>query len=237
LNKFQKKHRNTCIISTGVVFLQQKNMINHKKFIEIQNLLKKNHKKSQIIAISKNHPQQSVINAINKGVHIFGENRVLEAKDKFTELKMKYPNIELHLTGPLQSNKVKLAISIFDVFQTLDREKIAKEFFKYKEMLVGKRFFIQVNTGEEDSKSGIYSKYLKEFLNFCQKDMGLNIIGLMCIPPINEDPKLHFKKLQLLAKDNNLNKLSIGMSGDYLDALEFNPSYIRLGTILFGERN
>ncbi len=212
-------------------------MFNYKKFSEIQDLLKKNHKKSQIIAISKNHPQQSVIDAIKGGVHIFGENRVLEAIDKFTELKKMYSSIELHLTGPLQSNKVKLAISIFDVFQTLDREKIVKEFSKYKEKLTGKRFFIQVNTGEEDSKSGIYSKYLNEFLNFCQKDMGLNIIGLMCIPPINENPKLHFKKLQLLAKENNLNELSIGMSGDYLDALEFNPLYIRLGTILFGERN
>tara|TARA_B100000989_G_scaffold241398_1_gene188266 strand:+ start:3140 stop:3853 length:714 start_codon:yes stop_codon:yes gene_type:complete len=237
LNKFQKKHRNIGIIFIGVVFLQQKIMFNYKKFLEIQDLLKKNHKNCQIIAISKNHSQQSVLDAIHRGVHIFGENRVLEAKDKFTLLKTKYPNIELHLTGPLQSNKVKPAISVFDVFQTLDREKIAKEFFKYKEKLVGKRFFIQVNTGEEDSKSGIYSRYLKEFLNFCQKDMGLNIIGLMCIPPINEDPKLHFKKLQLLAKDNHLNKLSIGMSGDYLDALKFNPSYVRLGTILFGERN
>ena len=212
-------------------------MFNYKKFIEIQGLLKKNHKKSQIIAISKNHPQQSVIDAIKGGVHIFGENRVLEARDKFTELKKMYSSIELHLTGPLQSNKVKLAISIFDVFQTLDREKIVKEFSKHKEKLTGKRFFIQVNTGEEDSKSGIYSKYLREFLNFCQKDMSLNIIGLMCIPPINENPKLHFKKLQFLARENNLNELSIGMSGDYLDALEFNPSYIRLGTILFGERN
>ncbi len=237
MNKFQKKHRNTCIILISVVFLQQKKMFNYKKFQEIQDLLKKNNKKSQIIAISKNHSQQSVLDAIQRGVHIFGENRVFEAKDKFTELKMKHPEIELHLTGPLQSNKVKLAISVFDVFQTLDREKIAKEFFKYKEKLVEKKFFIQVNTGEEDSKSGIYAKYLKEFLNFCQKDMGLNIIGLMCIPPINENPKLHFKKLQLLAKENNLNKLSIGMSGDYLDAIEFNPSYIRLGTILFGERN
>ncbi len=213
------------------------NMFNIKKFLEIQDLLKKNHKKSQIIAISKNHPQQSVLDAIKNGVYVFGENRVLEAKDKFTELKKTNPNIELHLTGPLQSNKVKLAISVFDVFQTLDREKIAKEFFKYKEKLVGKRFFIQVNTGEEDNKSGIYSKYLNEFLSFCQIDIGLNIVGLMCIPPINENPKVHFKKLQLLARENNLNKLSIGMSGDYLDALEFNPSYIRLGTILFGERN
>ena len=237
MNKFQKKHRNICIIFIGVVFLQQKSMFNYKKFHEIQDFLKKNHKRSQIIAISKNHSQKSVLDAIQRGVRIFGENRVLEAKDKFNELKIKHPDLELHLTGPLQSNKVKLAISVFDVFQTLDREKIAKEFFKYKEKLIGKRFFIQVNTGEEDSKSGIYVKHLKEFLNFCQKDIGLNIIGLMCIPPINEDPKFHFKKLQLLAKDNNLNELSIGMSGDYLDALDFNPSYIRLGTILFGERN
>lgn len=212
-------------------------MFNFKKYQEIQGLLAKKNKKSQIIAISKNHPIESVVEAIKNGVNIFGENRVMEAIDKFTELKEIYPNLELHLTGPLQSNKVKLAISIFDVFQTLDREKIAKEFSKHKETIGSKKFFIQINTGEEDKKSGIYSKYLREFLNFCQHDMSLNIVGLMCIPPIDDNPKTHFKILQSLAFKNKLNKISIGMSGDYLDALEFNPTYIRLGTILFGSRN
>ncbi len=212
-------------------------MFNNKKFQEIKGLLEKNHKNSQIIAISKNHPKESVVQAIENGARIFGENKVMEAKNKFSELKETYKNIELHLTGPLQSNKVKVAASIFDVFHTLDREKIAKEFFKHKEKIINKKFFIQVNTGEEGSKSGIYSNYLSEFLKFCQYDMNLKIIGLMCIPPINESPTSHFKKLQSLAVKNNLNKLSIGMSSDYLEALYFNPAYIRLGTILFGKRN
>tara|TARA_A100001011_G_scaffold103675_1_gene109631 strand:- start:83 stop:721 length:639 start_codon:yes stop_codon:yes gene_type:complete len=212
-------------------------MFNKEKFHEIRDLIKKNHKKSQIIAISKNHPKESVLEAIKSGVNIFGENKVLEAKNKFTELRELHPNIELHLTGPVQSNKVKLASLIFDVFHTLDREKIAREFNKYREEIKYKKFFIQVNIGEEQTKSGIYPNKLKDFLNFCKNDMKLNIIGLMCIPPIEDDPKLHFKKLQLLALENNLNKLSIGMSGDYLKALDFNPTYIRLGTILFGNRN
>tara|TARA_B100001057_G_scaffold470098_1_gene531126 strand:- start:5350 stop:5988 length:639 start_codon:yes stop_codon:yes gene_type:complete len=212
-------------------------MFNIEKFLEIKDLIQKNQKKSQIIAISKNHPEESIVNAINNGVRIFGENRVLEAKEKFTKLKELHPNIELHLTGPLQSNKVKLAVSIFDVFHTLDREKIAKEFYKYPEVIKNKKFFIQVNIGEEETKSGIHPKNLREFYNFCKNDMYLNIIGLMCIPPINEKPKSHFIKLQSLARENNLNKLSIGMSNDYLEALDFDPAYIRLGTLLFGERN
>lgn len=212
-------------------------MFDTKKFLEIKDIIKKNNKKSQIIAISKNHPKISVIEAINNGVYTFGENRVLEAKNKFSELKELYPGIELHLTGPLQSNKVKLAVSIFDIFHTLDREKIAKEFNKYKDEIVNKKFFIQVNTGQEETKSGIYPNNLNEFIKFCKNDMSLNVVGLMCIPPINEKPTLHFRKLQLLASENKLNKLSIGMSSDYLEALEFDPTYLRLGTILFGKRN
>tara|TARA_B100001057_G_scaffold136908_1_gene136543 strand:- start:9046 stop:9684 length:639 start_codon:yes stop_codon:yes gene_type:complete len=212
-------------------------MFDTKKFLEIKDIIKKNNKKSQIIAISKNHPKISVIEAINNGVYTFGENRVLEAKNKFSELKELHPGIELHLTGPLQSNKVKLAVSIFDIFHTLDREKIAKEFNKYKDEIVNKKFFIQVNTGQEETKSGIYPNNLNEFIKFCKNDMSLNVVGLMCIPPINEKPTLHFRKLQLLASENKLNKLSIGMSSDYLEALEFDPTYLRLGTILFGKRN
>ena len=193
--------------------------------------------KTDIIAISKNHPQNFVLEAIKSGVTKFGENRVNEANLKFNNLIKKFPNIELHLTGPLQSNKVKLAISLFDVFHTLDREKIAKEFFKNNQLLKGKKIFIQVNTGEEDSKSGVKPNHLKEFNNYCKNELKLNITGLMCIPPIQDDPKLHFAMLQELAHKNNLEELSIGMSNDYLSALEFNPKYIRLGSILFGKRN
>jgi len=212
-------------------------MFNYKKYGEICDFIEKRSLKTKIVSISKNHSKESVLEAISAGVNIFGENRVSEAKSKFEELKKTYPKIQLHLTGALQSNKVKQAISIFDVFHTLDREKIAKEFFKFKDEIKNKKIFIQVNTGEEQSKSGISPRDLKEFKSFCTNDMMLNICGLMCIPPVLDNPDEHFTLLQNLAKENQLDQLSIGMSGDYEFALNFNPSYIRLGTILFGKRN
>ncbi len=211
-------------------------MFNIDKYTEISTFLKKNGRKTEIIAISKNHPKESIIDAIKSGVHIFGENRVIEAKSKFYDLKAKFPQIQLHLTGPLQSNKVKEAIKIFDVFHTLDREKIAREFAKYEDKIVDKKLFIQVNTGQETTKSGVYPKNLKDFKNFCIHEMKLNIAGLMCIPPINEDPKIHFTILQNLGIENDIRELSIGMSNDYKEAIDFDPEYIRLGTILFGKR-
>ena len=212
-------------------------MFDKEKYREIRDFLEKTNKNSQIIAISKNHPKESVVQAIKEGVRIFGENRVLEAKNKFDDLKRENNQIQLHLTGPLQSNKVKLATLIFDVFHTLDREKIAIEFSKNKDNLKNKKIFIQVNTGEEKTKSGIFAKDLSEFLNFCKNDMHLKINGLMCIPPFEDDPRLHFNILRELAKQNKLNELSIGMSNDYKIALEYKPTYIRLGTLLFGNRN
>ena len=211
-------------------------MFNVKKFNEINDFLKKSTNSAKIIAISKNHPLESVLDAINSGVYIFGENRVQEAKDKFQTIKQKNPKIELHLTGPLQSNKVKTAISLFDVFHTLDREKIAREFSKNLESLVNKKIFLQVNTGKEKTKSGIFPDDVKDFLFFLKDEMKLYINGLMCIPPIDEDPSYHFSKLKILANENKINELSIGMSNDYEKALQFNPTYIRLGTILFGKR-
>ncbi|MDC2979419.1 YggS family pyridoxal phosphate-dependent enzyme [Pelagibacteraceae bacterium] len=212
-------------------------MFNINKYEEIRDFLKKNAKISEIIAISKNHPKEYVLEAISHGVKIFGENRVLEAKNKFMDIKNNHPGIELHLTGPLQSNKVKMAVDIFDVFHTLDREKIAKEFSKFSDRLKNKKIFIQVNTGDEIAKSGVSISDLKEFKNYCVRDLSLNIVGLMCIPPINDPPEVHFRLLSDLANKNNLNELSIGMSGDYKKAIDFNPSYIRLGTILFGNRD
>ena len=211
-------------------------MFNTRKFNEINSFLKKSNNSTKIIAISKNHPKESVLEAINSGVYIFGENRVQEAQDKFQIIKQNNPKIELHLTGPLQSNKVKTAIALFDVFHTLDREKIAREFAKYSELLVNKKIFLQVNTGKERTKSGIFPEDTKDFLFFLKHEMKLPIIGLMCIPPIDDDPVYHFNKLKLLANENKIDELSIGMSDDYEKALQFNPSYIRLGTILFGKR-
>ncbi len=211
-------------------------MFDIKKFNDINDFLKKSNNKAKIVAISKNHPIESVLEAIKSGVYIFGENRVQEAHNKFYRIKQKNAKIKLHLTGPLQSNKVKTAIQLFDVFHTLDREKIAREFSKHLESLENKKIFLQVNTGKEKTKSGIYPEDVKDFLFFLKDEMRLYIHGLMCIPPIDEEPSHHFSKLKTLAIENKIKELSIGMSDDYEKALEFDPTYIRLGTVLFGKR-
>ena len=210
-------------------------MFNIQAYNEISRKIELLGKKTKIIAISKNHPKKAVELAISHGVMIFGENRVQEAKVKFDYLKKQHPSLELHLTGPLQTNKVREAINLFDIFHTLDREKLAKEFVKVGS-IKNKKFFIQVNTGKEKTKSGIFLEELGEFINYCKLDLSLNIIGLMCIPPINDQPKKHFSLLVEEAKKNNLPHLSIGMSADYEDAIKLNASYIRIGTALFGER-
>ena len=210
-------------------------MFNIDTYNKISQKIENFGKKTKIIAVSKNHPKTAVEIAISHGIRLFGENRVQEAKAKFMDLKKTHTDLELHLTGPLQTNKVKDAVKLFDVFHTLDREKLAKEFFKV-EGIENKKFFIQVNTGKEKTKSGIYLEELNQFINYCKIDLSINIIGLMCIPPINEDPKKHFSLLAEEAKKNNLPHLSMGMSADYMDAVELNASYIRIGTALFGER-
>ena len=211
-------------------------MFNFKKYKEIQSFIKKHQKITKIVAISKNHPKESVIEALKYGVRIFGENRVQEAKTKFVELFKQYPNLELHFTGTLQTNKVKSALQIFQVFQTLDRERLANEFQKFPNLTKDKKFLIQVNTGKESNKNGVMPNETKDFIRFCLDELKLNIIGLMCMPPIAESPKLHFALLQKIAIENNINQLSMGMSNDYVEAVMLNATYIRLGTILFGER-
>ena len=201
--------------------------------------IKKNIEKAKIIAISKNHPQSSVLQAIKSGVVAFGENKVQEAENKFLSLKKKFSRLELHLTGPLQTNKVKKALSLFNYFHTLDRERLAKEFYKHiknNNMLEKKFFFIQVNTGLEKQKSGIDPKDLNQFIHYCKNEMYLNIVGLMCMPPIDQDPEQHFEMLLDLSKKNNLKYLSMGMTNDYKEALSCGATHIRLGTILFGRR-
>ena len=213
---------------------------NYQKYSKILSFIDKNCKNSinkpKIVAISKNHPISSVKKAIGSGIRIFGENRVQEALLKFSDLKKKYSEIELHLTGPLQTNKVKLALSIFDIFQTLDREKLAMEFHKHMKTNSNKKFFIQVNTGMEKQKTGISPSSSSDFIDFCKQDLHLSIIGLMCIPPINDDPTTHFTKLKNLAEKKNIRFLSMGMSADYKKALIFGATHIRIGTLLFGNR-
>lgn len=213
-------------------------MFNNTKFNQINDFIeKKAKKKVKIVAVSKNHPVSSVMEAINAGVMIFGENRVQEAQDKFLSIKQKYKEIELHLTGPLQTNKVKQALKIFDVFQTLDREKLAKEFYKHSENLKNKSFFIQVNIGKEASKSGIDPENADGFIKYCLFDLGLNVVGLMCIPPVNDDPLYHFNSLKEISLRNKIDKLSMGMSADYEKGIYCGATHVRIGTKIFGNRN
>ena len=211
-------------------------MFSFEKYQKIKEIINNSRKNTKIIAISKNHPLIEVEKAIFSGLEVFGENRVQEAKLKFENILKNQKKIKLHLTGPLQTNKVKQALDLFDVFHTLDREKLLRELAKFPDKIINKSFFIQVNTGDEETKSGVGVKETKSFLELCKSYGVKNISGLMCIPPINDDPKKHFQTINDLSKDLGLGKPSIGMSSDYLDALEFDPQYIRLGTVLFGKR-
>jgi len=211
-------------------------MFNFEKYEEIQGFISSKNKETKIIAISKNHPQSVVLQALSWGIRNFGENKVQEANAKFEKLLTQYPDISLHMTGSLQTNKVKQSLMLFDYFHTLDREKLAIEFSKYPDLIKEKKFFIQVNTGKELNKSGTLPETLDNFFFFCKDKLKLNVVGLMCIPPINEHPSKHFNILQNMGKRLNLNKYSMGMSGDFEEAINLNSTHIRLGTVLFGER-
>ena len=236
LKNVQKKLKNLIIFLKGVVKLQQITMFNFEEYKKIKKNIEILDKKTEIVAISKNHPVEDVLEAISKGVEVFGENRVQEARIKFENIIKNNKKIKLHLTGPLQTNKVKVALDLFSVFHTLDREKLVRELTKFPEKIKNKSFFIQVNTGNEENKSGIKIEEVKDFLAMCRSKGIDNILGLMCIPPINEDPKKHFQIISKLSYDLSLSGASMGMSSDYLEALDFNPQFIRLGTTLFGKR-
>ena len=196
---------------------------------------------TKLIAVSKQFPKETIQILINKGHKIFGENKVQEAQSKWIDLKKENPekNIELHLIGPLQSNKANLALDIFDVIQTVDREKIASKLNKYLEEKTDKKknFFIQVNIGDEKQKSGIEENLVRQFFRWCSNDLKLNIIGLMCIPPFGEPPEPFFKRLRNLCDQLNLKHASMGMSNDFESAIEHGATFIRVGTGIFGKRN
>ena len=167
----------------------------------------------------------------------YGENKVQEAIDKWSEIKIKKPQIKLHLIGKLQTNKVKFAIRIFDYIHSVDSIKLAKKISdEQKKQNKKVKIFIQVNIGSEEQKSGIDVNKIEELLNFC-KELELDVIGLMCIPPINKDSSKYFQKMSLLKNDFNLQQLSMGMSSDYLEAIKNNATYLRIGSSIFGKRN
>jgi pyridoxal phosphate enzyme (YggS family) len=192
----------------------------------------------KLVAVSKTMPASAVEQAINAGQCLFGENRVKEALGKWPGLKARYPGIELHLIGPLQTNKVKDAITLFDVIETLDRPKLARVLSEEMER-TGKRprLFVQVNTGEEPQKAGIAPSETAEFVALCRDTYGLTIDGLMCIPPFDEEPSMHFALLAKLARALGVGQLSMGMSGDFEKAIAFGATYVRVGTAIFGARS
>ena len=207
-----------------------------------QRNLNRKYCETELIAVSKQFPKETIQILINKGHKIFGENKVQEAQSKWIDLKRENPEkkIELHLIGPLQSNKANLALDIFDVIQTVDREKIALKLNKYLEEKADtkkKKFFIQVNIGDEKQKSGIEQNLAQQFFKWCSNDLKLNIMGLMCIPPFGEPPEPFFKRLRNLCDQLNLKHASMGMSNDFESAIKHGATFIRVGTRIFGKRN
>jgi PLP dependent protein len=194
-------------------------------------------KETHLIAVSKGHPAAGVREALEAGHRLFGENRVQEARAKWPELKTAYGGVELHLIGPLQTNKVKEAVALFDAIHTLDRPRLAEalkqEMERQKKSLP---LFVEVNIGEEAQKSGIAPKQTVDFVGHCRDVMGLHIIGLMCIPPQEEEPAPHFALMRKLAGECGVEHLSMGMSADFETAIRFGATYVRIGTAIFGER-
>ncbi|SDR26687.1 YggS family pyridoxal phosphate-dependent enzyme [Pseudovibrio sp. Tun.PSC04-5.I4] len=191
-----------------------------------------------LIAVSKTFEASDIKPVLEAGQRVFGENRVQEAMGKWPGLREEFSGVELHLIGPLQSNKAKEAVQTFDVIHTVDREKIAKA-LKTEMDKLGKhpKLFVQVNTGEEEQKAGISPKDADAFIAKCRDELGLEIEGLMCIPPVGEAPGMHFALLEKIAKRNGLEKLSMGMSSDYPIAVQHGATYVRVGSAVFGSRD
>ncbi len=193
--------------------------------------------KTVLVAVTKTHGAEQIRPALEAGHRIFGENRVQEAQGKWPALKEEFPDIELHLIGPLQTNKAREAVALFDVVHTLDRAKLAHN-LKSEMERAGRslRLFVQVNTGEELQKAGIAPRDAAAFVAEARDALKLPVEGLMCIPPVDEEPSPHFALLQKLAKAQNLPFLSMGMSGDFETAIRFGATHVRVGSAIFGER-
>ena len=191
----------------------------------------------KLIAVSKKQEEYKVEIAIKSGQKFFGENRVQEALQRWQKRIEIYKDIELRLIGPLQTNKVKQALKLFDIIETIDRENLAKEIAKnFGHESKTKNFYIQVNTGSETQKSGLVPTEVDAFFEYCTKDLKLPIIGLMCIPPPHEEPAMHFALIKKIAERNSLFKLSMGMSNDYKEAIKFGATSVRIGSLFFGAR-
>jgi pyridoxal phosphate enzyme (YggS family) len=210
----------------------------NKKINDICELYDRNAQNVNLIAVSKKVASDKILQAIEFGCLNFGENYVTEAQEKWPEIKQKNPKIKLHLIGHLQSNKVAQCLDLFDCIQSLDSEKLALEFKKQiaKKNINSPEFFIQVNIGQEQQKSGIDPLLVQEFVNFAKNECNLNITGLMCIPPNEEEASPYFALLAKLAKECTLPNLSMGMSADFAEAVALGANYVRIGTGVFGAR-
>jgi len=215
----------------------------HKSIINL-NLIKEdlknkinNYHNVKIIAVSKTFPIEAIMPLIEHGHLEYGENKVQEAIIKWTDIKLANPNIKLHLIGKLQTNKVKFAIKLFDYIHSVDTKKLAKkiadEKFKQNKKI---KIFLQVNIGDEEQKSGISKDKLNDFYSYC-KNLNLDVVGLMCIPPANDNAEKYFKEMTVLAKKLGLKELSMGMSADYFKAVKNSSTYIRIGSSIFGKRS
>tara|TARA_B100002019_G_scaffold278496_1_gene279378 strand:- start:631 stop:1287 length:657 start_codon:yes stop_codon:yes gene_type:complete len=217
----------------------------HKSIINLNEIKKEIYSKKlennsivRIVAVSKTFSMEHIIHLINHDHVDFGENKVQEALDKWTNVKMNFPNLNLHMVGKLQTNKVKNAVKLFDYIHSLDSIKLAKKISEEENKIKKKlKIFIQVNIGNEIQKNGIPVIDLPNFYNICTKELNLNIIGLMCLPPANIDPSSYFTQMNLLANKLSLKELSMGMSSDYMNAIEKGATFVRIGSKIFGSRN
>ena len=210
---------------TNLIYIEEliKSKVNHDKL-------------PKIIAVSKTFPIENILPLIDHGHLHYGENKVQEALDKWTDIKNKKQDIQLHLIGKLQTNKVKFALRIFDYIHSLDSEKLATKISAEQEKQEKKpKIFIQVNIGKEDQKSGINKEKLGDFYKFC-KNLNLDIVGTMCIPPNNDNTEKYFSEMNKINQELNFKDLSMGMSGDYLDAIKNSATYVRVGSKIFGSR-
>ena len=213
-----------------------------QKLIDIENKIKSNlediniNNLPKIIAVSKTFKLDKILPLIDYGHIDFGENKIQEAMDKWTDIKKKNTKIQLHMIGKLQTNKVKFAVKLFDYIHSVDSEKLAKKIVDEQEKINKKiKIFIQVNIGKENQKSGIEKDRVNDLVVYCKK-INLNVVGLMCIPPVNDDPIVYFREIFLINKKFNFSDLSMGMSSDYLEASENGATYLRIGSSIFGQR-
>ena len=208
------------------------------KLVSIQKEIQEKNNITKVIAVSKTFSIKEIIPLINHGHKDFGENKVQEAVEKWASIKNDFTDINLHMIGKIQTNKVKFVVPLFDYIHSLDNlklaQKIASEQIKYKKNI---KIFIQVNIGNELQKSGISPNALEDFKNRCVNELNLDIIGLMCLPPQDKEVSIYFKEMNYLLKKSNLKELSMGMSNDYLEAVNHNSSYVRIGSKIFGSRN